>query len=121
MPRSFTHRTAHKAAIETQTRTLMKLHLPILTAALLFTGLAITANAADTKPVYNSKGQLIAVVPTERAPARPSSASGPAHYVAFPSGKGGAVTPVKHSGDVTSIAVFKSKAKEKAKCSSCCQ
>lgn len=97
----------------------MKLHLPILTAALLFTGLAVTANAADTKPVYNSKGQLLAVVPDEPAPARTMAVAGPAHYVASPSGKGGAVTPAQNAGDITSIALFKSKAK--AKCSSCCQ
>lgn len=97
----------------------MKLHLPILAAALLLTGLAVTTNAADTKPVYNSKGQILAVVSSEPAPARTMGTTGPAHYVASPSGKGGAVTPTKNVGDGTSIAVFKSKGK--AKCSSCCQ
>lgn len=97
----------------------MKLHLPVLTTALLFAGFAVTANAGDTRPVYNSKGQLIAVVPDEPVVARAASDSGPAHYVASPSGKGGAVTPAKRTGDITSIALFKSKTK--AKCASCCR
>jgi hypothetical protein len=93
----------------------MKLSLHILTAALLAAGLPLTAEASDTRPVYNSKGQIIAVVPNNPAPARTAEVAGPSHYVANPSGKGGAVVPSKDVGDVTSIAVFKSR---KSKCCS---
>ena len=91
----------------------MKSTFHILAVALLAAGLPLTLEASDTKPVYNSKGQLIAVVPTNPAPARTAAVSEPSHYIANPSGKGGAVVPSKTVGDVTKIAVFKSK---KTKC-----
>lgn len=48
----------------------MKTKLLILLAALAFGGAATNANAADsgTKPIYNGKGQLIAVVRTDVKP-----------------------------------------------------
>jgi hypothetical protein len=91
----------------------MKPTLHILAAALIAAGLPLTAEASDTRPVYNSKGQIIAVVPNNPAPARTAEVAGPSHYIANPSGKGGAVIPTKNVGDVTNIALFKSK---KAKC-----
>ncbi|WP_113961301.1 hypothetical protein [Roseimicrobium gellanilyticum] len=76
-------------------------------------GLPLIAEAGDTKPVYNSKGQLIAVVPDNPAPKISTAVTGPSHYIANPSGKGGAAVPTRNVGDVTNIAVFKSK---KTKC-----
>jgi hypothetical protein len=97
----------------TQTRTIMKATFHILAVALLATCLPLTVEASDTRPVYNSKGQLIAVVPKNPAPAHSAAVTEPSHYIANPSGKGGAVVPSKNVGDVTNIAVFKSK---KTKC-----
>jgi hypothetical protein len=91
----------------------MKSTLHILAAALIAAGLPLTAQADDTRPVYNSKGQIIAVVPNNPAPTRTPEVAGPSHYVANPSGKGGAVVTSKNVGDITNIAVFKSK---KGKC-----
>ena len=71
------------------------------------------AEAADTKPIYNGKGQLIAVVPNTPAPKASTAVAGSTHYVANPSGKGGAAVRTKDVGDFTNIAVFKSK---KTKC-----
>jgi hypothetical protein len=91
----------------------MKSTLHIMAVALLAAGLPLTVEASDTRAVYNSKGQLIAVVPKNPAPARVAAVTEPSHYIANPSGKGGAVLPSKNAGNVTNIAVFKSK---KTKC-----
>lgn len=85
----------------------MKPILHILSAVLLAAGLPLAAEASDTRPVYNSKGQIIAVVPSK--PGRTAAVAGPSHYIANPSGKGGAVVPSKNVGEVTNIAVFKSR------------
>jgi hypothetical protein len=94
-----------------QTKNDMKTKLAILTAALLFGSFAASAHASDQRPVYNSKGQLIAVVrDSDKTASTRLAPSGPTRYIASPSGKGGAVTPVKNNGE-TSIALFKSKKK----------
>lgn len=86
----------------------MKLKSTFLAAALLLSGFAASAQAADQRVIYNSKGQVLAVVRDADAAAPVRQApSGPTHYIASPSGKGGAVTVAPHAA-ATSVAVHKS-------------
>ncbi|QIF01779.1 hypothetical protein [Roseimicrobium sp. ORNL1] len=93
----------------------MKAKLPLFLAALTL-GVTVTAMAGPDLQTLDLRRQI---AESQRATRVATVDSGPTHYVASPSGKGGVV--MKSDG-TTGIAVFKSKKMKSAECSdaACC-
>jgi hypothetical protein len=95
----------------------MKSKLTLLLTALTFSGLVATATAGPDMLTQALRKQI---ADSHRTAQVAVVDSGPVHYVASPSGKGGTVVERKDGG--TSIAVFKSKSAHMKACSdsACC-
>ena len=94
----------------------MKTKLTLLLTALAMIGGLSTATAGPDMLTLELRKQI---ADSQRAARIAVNDSGPVHYVASPSGKGGTVA---RTDGATSIAVFKSKSTKMAGCSdaACC-
>lgn len=93
----------------------MKTKLILLGTAIALCGMTGVSKASDQRPIYNSKGQIIAVA-SDASSARGSADTGPVKFVPGFSNKGGMVL-VPSREPTTTIALFKSK---KATCDAAC-
>lgn len=94
----------------------MKTKLILLVTAIALTGMTDSASASDRRMIYNSKGQLIAMVP-DPSDTGTRVSSDMVNYVPGFNSKGG-MTLVPSRESTTTVALYKSK--KPANCDTAC-